>query len=88
MTRKKRQPESYIGEVYGKWTVVKVLPLNKETGSGDRKLVCRCECGVVGEVYVSNLTRGGSKSCRACWRPKKNRGNAAWQELGRMRREA
>ncbi len=43
------------GEVFGKWTL-----LQRE---GQRKWLCRCECGVVKGVDASNLRSGRSTSC-------------------------
>lgn len=45
-----------IGKRFYQWTVL---------GEGSRpdKYICRCNCGIVREVYFSNIRRGRSKSC-------------------------
>lgn len=47
--------EVHIGENYGSFTVLEVLP--------KMRVICRCECGKIKNVYKSNLVLGKSKSC-------------------------
>lgn len=47
------------GEKFGKWTVL-------EKSSKYRYWLCKCSCGVMKEVYESNMASGRSKSCRSC----------------------
>lgn len=55
-----------IGKTFGKWLVLKVSP--KSSSKYDCWL-CRCGgCGIVKNVYGTNLRRGLSKSCRKCFR--------------------
>lgn len=48
------------GTVFGRWTVIHEEP---PTASGQRTMLCQCECGTQGIVHVGNLRRGGSQSC-------------------------
>lgn len=50
-----------IGQKYGRLLVVEQLP-SRGHGRG-RKVICRCDCGKLTEVFVSNLTRGHTTSC-------------------------
>lgn len=43
------------GEKFGNWTILK--------NTAKRKAICQCLCGVIKEVYVTNLGSGKSKSC-------------------------
>jgi len=53
-----------LGEVFGKWQVIKRLP-NRVSGThkGRHVYLCRCSCGNEKEVLKFNLTSGISKSC-------------------------
>ena len=44
---------------FGKLTVLH----EAESSNGDRKALCRCDCGTIKSVYVSHLRRGNSRSC-------------------------
>ena len=59
--------EVSIGDQFGCWTVIDVLPGNKRGGRVGQ-YVCRCQCGTVKPVWKSHLVRGDSKSC-GCARP-------------------
>lgn len=48
--------EKYKKMDFGEWEVLKFI-------QGKGKLLCRCSCGTVKEVYVSHLVSGMSKSC-------------------------
>lgn len=47
------------GKVFGRWTVVALLPKSTQ----HRKWLCQCECGKVKNVFHSGLTSGISQSC-------------------------
>jgi hypothetical protein len=44
------------GHVFGRWTALSRI-------SGQRKWLCKCECGTVRAVSTSHLRRGKSRSC-------------------------
>lgn len=44
------------GHVFGRWTALSRI-------SGQRKWLCKCECGTVKTVSTSHLRQGKSKSC-------------------------
>lgn len=44
------------GHVFGRWTALSRI-------SGQRKWLCRCECGTIRAVSTSHLRQGKSKSC-------------------------
>ena len=50
--------EVYPGARIGRWTV-----LSKSTGDGERRWICRCECGTERDVFERSLRYGGSLSC-------------------------
>ena len=54
----------YIGEKFGKWTVISPAP-DKICPSGQRRKqwLCECECGTRRVVQAENLTQGVSRSC-------------------------
>ncbi len=49
-----------IGDKFGKWTVLKILP--KEPYES-RFFECQCECGTIKNVRGSNITNGSSTNC-------------------------
>ncbi len=49
-----------VGDTFGRWSV---LGGNIETEKGERKWLCRCECGTERYVLERSLIYGGSKSC-------------------------
>lgn len=51
----KVQPENLNGKKFGRWTVIKNLPKGK--------CVCKCDCGIIKNVYRGFLKSGRSKSC-------------------------
>lgn len=52
------------GTVVGRWTVLDSYEINAR---GERKLLCRCECGIERYVLERSLLYGGSVSC-GCFR--------------------
>lgn len=52
-----------IGQVYGKWTVIKKII---REGFRSTYYTCRCECGALKPVKAHSLKFGLSKSCTAC----------------------
>lgn len=50
-----RIQENLVNKQFGEWTVTKEL--------GQGKVLCRCSCGTVREVYKRALKEGKSKSC-------------------------
>lgn len=61
------------GKTFGRWTVLRVDPVNSGMGSG-RYWICRCECGRTKSVRSGVLVRGESTQCRFCGRGKAARG--------------
>lgn len=55
---------SLVGRVFGKLTVVELLP--ERTKYRARIYRCRCECGNMRDVVSQELTAGNVKSCTAC----------------------
>lgn len=50
-----------IGDVYGNWTVLEILP--PKIKYGHKHLLCQCDCGNIKDVDIFNVTSGKSKSC-------------------------
>ena len=55
-------PQDLSGKKFGRWTVLQFL--------GNRRWLCRCDCGVERPVLASQLTTGRGKSC-GCLRREK-----------------
>lgn len=49
------------GQKFGRWTAIR--PTGRKAKNGTYYWLCKCECGNIGEVSVSNLRSGSSKSC-------------------------
>lgn len=71
----RKYPKAEIGQVFGKWTVVGEGGKNK---SGNRMLLCRCECGREKRVRESHLKSGASTQCDRCGVRKLSKGARAW----------
>ena len=72
------------GEIYGSLTVLsetrKVLP----NGTARRAAVCRCACGIITTVRISDLKRGATRSCGCLSREKSaQRGRARVRHIVR-----
>lgn len=52
-------PQPTVGSAFGFWTVI-------DGNAIERRVLCRCQCGVEKLVYKLNLTRGLSRGCTAC----------------------
>jgi hypothetical protein len=53
----------HTGKTFGNWTVIEIDVNNK---SKHTRWICKCACGTVNTVIMSNLTRGLSKGCIKC----------------------
>ena len=69
----KPEEQSLVGESIGKWTVMDQFVL---TTKGERKLLCRCECGTQRYVLERSLKYGGSKSCGCLRKAQAEKANA------------
>jgi hypothetical protein len=54
-----------VGDVYGHWTVLELLPPSRP-GSRNWRALVQCSCGTVTSSQRGNLTSGRSKRCRRC----------------------
>lgn len=61
----KKNRESMIGKVYGKWTVLEALK-REYKGKAISKMLCKCECGTEKEVDMISLKNGRSTQCKSC----------------------
>lgn len=50
-----------IGQMFGKWEILKDIPIPK--GKGYYYYTCKCECGTIRDVVTSNLKKGISTNC-------------------------
>lgn len=50
-----------VGDVFGNWTVLEILP--PKTKYGHKQLLCKCACGNVKSVDIFNVIKGKSISC-------------------------
>lgn len=53
--RLRKNTPSTVGKRFGHWTVIKELPAGK--------LICRCDCGTVKNLYKKAVISGETKSC-------------------------
>lgn len=53
----------FVGQRFGKWTVLDAANLGN---SRHKKLLARCDCGVVRPVHLENLKSLKSTGCRKC----------------------
>lgn len=63
------------GNKYGRWTVLRFV--------GDKKWLCRCECGKTGKVIGQHLKAGHSKSC-GCFKAEESSRKLSAQLEGRV----
>ena len=68
------------GARIGRWTV---LDDRVETPKGERKWLCRCDCGTERYVLQRSLLYGGSRSC-GCLQKEKSRESAAYDLTGQV----
>lgn len=68
-TKKTKLIGVYSGQRIGRWTV---LDKSTTTSSGEKKWLCRCECGTERYVLERTLLYGGSESC-GCLRKERTR---------------
>ncbi len=66
------------GRRFGRWTV---LDRCITTQQGERKYLCRCDCGTERYVLERSLRYGGSQSC-GCLRKERARQATAYDLLG------
>lgn len=50
--------ENLVGRRFGRWTALSY--------AGDRKWLCRCDCGTEKDVFTGSLTHGKSAGCIKC----------------------
>lgn len=65
MTAPTRIRATDVGDVYGRYTVVELLPSRRSKPGAKAKpyVRVRCECGQTREVAASNLRQGNTRSC-------------------------
>lgn len=71
--------KSLLGEKFGRWTVIGDTP---DEMSGERRWLCRCECGTERYVLERSLLYGGSNSC-GCLREEKSRDKVSYDISGK-----
>lgn len=52
-----------IGSKYGRWTVMKLMPLVQYEPTDYE---CQCECGKISVLQANTLKRGTSTQCARC----------------------
>jgi hypothetical protein len=57
-----RKNKDYVGQKFGKWTILK----RDLTKKRPYKVIARCECGAENSIYIENLKRGLSTQCTIC----------------------
>lgn len=67
------------GQKFGRWTALEDYEL---TPRGERKRLCRCDCGTERYVLERSLKSGGSKSC-GCLARERSRDACAYDLLGK-----
>ena len=51
------------GDRYNSWTILREAPM---TQHHNRKFICLCDCGLIYNVRMSDITTNKSKCCRKC----------------------
>lgn len=51
--------ENMVGKKFNRWTILEVLGVENNR----RYCKCQCECGTIKKVLLTEVKRGGSKSC-------------------------
>lgn len=76
----------YTGKRYGRLTIIKELPgVRKPGGSIQRIMECRCDCGVVKPLRISDIRSGRTTSCGCYMRQVSSESNAMNVEIGTKR---
>lgn len=75
----KHRHKVHSGDTFGKWTVSHA----GEKRRGCNGYYCRCDCGHISWVSTSNLVRGTSAQCSACYfnRVAHNKSRAWWRRV-------
>ena len=60
MSKKQPKYDDLIGKRFDKWLVIKEV---EKTNQGQRRFLCKCDCGNEKKVLGSNLIYGESTSC-------------------------
>lgn len=72
--------QKLLGQKFSFWTVTTLAP-------NWREVTCRCACGTIRDVLVTNLLRGSTKSCRtqACvsWKNREGKGSGVQSTINR-----
>lgn len=68
--------EISLNQRFGSWVIIKEL----EVPSDNRKFTCKCDCGAVREVFLTNLTSSASLQCKSCVKTQKS--SKGEKELG------
>lgn len=56
------------GQVFGKWTVLRMAVRTSTDGHKRTSCLCRCDCGTERVVYAQSLRSGQTRSC-GCAKP-------------------
>lgn len=70
-----------VGNRYGRWTVIGNAD---KCQSGEKKILCRCDCGTEKVLRRSSVTSGNSKSC-GCYASEEKIKNATSHGCSRTR---
>jgi len=67
-SRRKFLREDYIGKRFGRWEVIDYSgkAYVKNHFQFARMFLCKCDCGKISLVSLSNLTEGLTKGCKSC----------------------
>lgn len=72
-----KQNTTNIGDKIGRWTVL-------EKCTNYRKLLCKCDCGTIKEVWKGHLAHGKTISC-GCFRADLHKKDLSGQTFGRLK---
>ena len=76
----KDQLQDIVGKKFNKWFVEEYI--------GKKKYKCRCECGVVKELFRGSFVYGDSKGCRRCNNRKTYCGDLSMNRFYKIKRSA
>ena len=64
-----RKIKNVIGEEYGKLTIIEMLaPRVTSSGVKEKRVLAKCDCGVIKEYTYRDLRKGDTKSCGCLYR--------------------
>ena len=78
--------DKYIGNKYGKLTVISFHSYKDLKRGKDKAYLCKCECGENSVVRIRTLKNGNTKTCGKCPKPIGNK-HSEWEGYGELSKD-